>query len=586
MKGVQDETESVGSDVGGSIPPLQGADLPANADAGMYMSEEFRRTMHAWRGTELPAQSAVSRAEVEELARDTESALQATAEQSAWDVARLTHETGTTFGRVEAAMMDMDSRVESLDDRLLHLQEEQIQQQQRTQDSLHSTAALEQQLHSTEQRLKQQADQHQLTLQEQRKYILNLEQMMRAEVKSHQQANDALQQATGDRTALKEEVQELSQRLGSALDQIQKLKVDLATTRSLLDTQGRDKQAANAEASTSAPVIAKSRIPTRAKGKKAPSRSDTPMADAGSTHALPGKYDDLWKRKLDGGDNDGDSSETDGDDYRWVPIWRTIRERKTGPGDCEGSRGCGTDAPAPAQPPAQIRFDIKPKDPPAYHGKAIEDVEVWSQQVDNYLQLLGGDDDTQVAYVGTLLQGAAQLWFQRENNAGRRPRIWTQLAESLCDRFGNPTKADYAQSQLSSMRQGKNESAHDYSLRFEAVLDKIPVYEESWVRNMFVWGLHSNIAQEVNMKNRGRSIGQWSWRRERMWPLPCPGSRASGILGPRIRGNLPPVNNPSSKGKEGTGKIENKIKIGSLVMLGHQVVKLSMQDSFSRGTSQ
>ena len=49
-------------------------------------------------------------------------------------------------------MMDMDSRVESLDDRLLRLQEEQIQQQQRTQATLHSTAALEQQLHSTEQK--------------------------------------------------------------------------------------------------------------------------------------------------------------------------------------------------------------------------------------------------------------------------------------------------------------------------------------------------------------------------------------------------------------------------------------------------
>ena len=67
-------------------------------------------------------QSVVSRAEVEELARDAESALQATAEQSAWDVARLTQETGTTFGRVEAAKLDMDSRVESLDDRFLSLQ--------------------------------------------------------------------------------------------------------------------------------------------------------------------------------------------------------------------------------------------------------------------------------------------------------------------------------------------------------------------------------------------------------------------------------------------------------------------------------
>ena len=83
MGGVQDDVESMGSDVGGTIPPLQGTDLPAAADAGMYMSEEFRRTVHAWRGTELPVQFVVSRAEVEELARDAKSALQATAEQLA-----------------------------------------------------------------------------------------------------------------------------------------------------------------------------------------------------------------------------------------------------------------------------------------------------------------------------------------------------------------------------------------------------------------------------------------------------------------------------------------------------------------------
>ena len=75
MGEVQDGTESVGSDVGGTIPPLQGTDLPGDAGTGMYMSEEFRRIVHAWRGTELPVQSVVSRAEVEELARDAESAL-------------------------------------------------------------------------------------------------------------------------------------------------------------------------------------------------------------------------------------------------------------------------------------------------------------------------------------------------------------------------------------------------------------------------------------------------------------------------------------------------------------------------------
>ena len=320
MGEVQDGTESVGSDVGGTIPPLQGTDLPVDAGTGMYMSEEFRRTVHAWRGTELPVQSAVSRVEVEELARGAESALQATAEQSAWDVARLIHETGTTFGRVEAAMLDMDSCVESLDDRLLRLQEEQLQQQQCTQDTLQSNAALEQQLQLTEQKMKQQADQHQATLQEQRKYILNLEQLMRAEVKSHQQANDALQHATGEKTALTDEVRTLSSQLESALEQIQKLTEDLTMTRSLLDVQNADRQAANVGASTSAPATAKSRIPAHAKGKKTPSRSDTPMASAGSRQAASNKNDDSVKHGLDdGGDSDDGTSSVDNDGNKCVP---------------------------------------------------------------------------------------------------------------------------------------------------------------------------------------------------------------------------------------------------------------------------
>ena len=65
MGEVQEEAESVGSDVGGTIPPLQGTDLPVDAGTGMYMSEEFRRTVHAWRGTELLVQSVVSKTEVE-----------------------------------------------------------------------------------------------------------------------------------------------------------------------------------------------------------------------------------------------------------------------------------------------------------------------------------------------------------------------------------------------------------------------------------------------------------------------------------------------------------------------------------------
>ena len=175
---------------------------------------------------------------------------------------------------------------------------------------------------------------------------------MRAEVKSHQQASDALQQATGDKSALKEEVQELSQQLGSALEQIQKLAVDLATTRSLLDTQDQDRHAANVGASTSAPVTTKSRILAHAKGKKTPRRADTPMMSAGSKQTAPSRHDDSQKHGLDDGDSDGESSMSDDDGNRWIPLWQTIYKKKTSQGDCEGSRGCGTPPPAPAHQPA------------------------------------------------------------------------------------------------------------------------------------------------------------------------------------------------------------------------------------------
>ena len=88
-----------------------------------------------------------------------------------------------------------------------------------------------------------------------------------------------------------------------------------------------------------------------------------------------------------------------------------------------------------------MRFDIKPKDPPVFTGKSSDDIEVWVQQVDNDLQLLGGSDSMQVSYVGTLLQGTAQLWFQRKCSAGRRSDLWQELGVAACDWFSNTTKA-------------------------------------------------------------------------------------------------------------------------------------------------
>ena len=80
----------------------------------MAAEEEIRRTVHAWRGAKMPAQAAVSVQDVEALARGAERALQEIAASTAEDIARLTQETGETFGRVEEAFGAMDFRVESM----------------------------------------------------------------------------------------------------------------------------------------------------------------------------------------------------------------------------------------------------------------------------------------------------------------------------------------------------------------------------------------------------------------------------------------------------------------------------------------
>ena len=65
------------------------------------------------------------------------------------------------------------------------------------------------------------------------------------------------------------------------------------------------------------------RIPAQAKGKKTPSRSDTPMVSAGSRHAAPSKDDDSGKHGLDdGGDSDDGTSSVDSDGNKWAPQWR------------------------------------------------------------------------------------------------------------------------------------------------------------------------------------------------------------------------------------------------------------------------
>ena len=45
-----------------------------------------------------------------------------------------------------------------------------------------------------------------------------------------------------------------------------------------------------------------------------------------------------------------------------------------------------------------------------------------------------------------------------------------------------------------SMEQKKEESTHDYIYQFLAELDKVDLYDKSWVLRMFIWGLSQDQA--------------------------------------------------------------------------------------------
>ena len=90
--GLHDDTTSVGS-----VESVPGGFIPL-----------------VWRGTEMPMQSTISVQDVEALAREAEHALQNTTTKIVEDIACLTQETRETFGRVEEAFGDMDSKVESM----------------------------------------------------------------------------------------------------------------------------------------------------------------------------------------------------------------------------------------------------------------------------------------------------------------------------------------------------------------------------------------------------------------------------------------------------------------------------------------
>ena len=118
----------------------------------------------------------------------------------------------------------------------------------------------------------------------------------------------------------------------------------------------------------------------------------------------------------------------------------------------------------------------------------------------NFFRLVGGPPWKQVAYASTLLQGTAQTWWQRKVKACEDPKDWRSFADQLIGRFKNTNKADSAMAALMNIKQRKEESTHDFICRFEAELDKVDTYDESWVLKMFIWGLPQDQAVLVSQE--------------------------------------------------------------------------------------
>ena len=316
-------------------------------------------------------QTVVTAVDVQELANEAASALQSIAAQSAVGIATLTQETGATFGRVEQAYNAMDSKVESIGTTIGQLQEVQNQQRQSTEAARQTTSVLEQRLQESKTRRQEEAAQHKEEMRNQKRHIALLSGMINKEVKANEEATAALKKANEEQASTQQQVAALSAELKAALAQINDLSVNLASTRSLLDAVPQQKAAEGQAGTSQRQQTSIDQQPLQVlstaaqKGKKTPSRTSSKKA--------PSVCPSLTMQSLQGSQAAGTDSSSSSQEET-PKSWRFLRDRKGRSQDCGGSRGCGTDSPTAAP---QIRFDIKPKDPPVFTGKTTDDVEVW-----------------------------------------------------------------------------------------------------------------------------------------------------------------------------------------------------------------
>ena len=197
-----------------------------------------------------------------------------------------------------------------------------------------------------------------------------------------------------------------------------------------------------------------------------------------------------------------------------------------GNGNNDGNSGTIGSRTVPAQPQGTSTFNlgIKPKEPPVFYGRANEDVTTWVAKLSDFFYLTEATPRQQVAYAATLLQEAAADWWVAllRERYGLRPEDFQEFAVLLEKRFGSSTRVDRARAALRDIRQGQTETVRSYSTRFEALLGKLPSFDQDWAKTQFIWGLHSRVAELVTIAGPADLHLAIRKAEEIEWPGPLP----------------------------------------------------------------
>ena len=143
---------------------------------------------------------------------------------------------------------------------------------------------------------------------------------------------------------------------------------------------------------------------------------------------------------------------------------------------------------------------LHPRKPPYFCGGRDEDVHVWTSIVDRWLNAVQGEPLTQLAYIVSLLRGAAFEWYSSMETRTGCPGDWTTLCHAMLERFGSSIRSKKAYAALMQLTQDKM-TVLEYFDAFESFLAQIENYDESFYTTKFIFGLHPSILTHVFMQH-------------------------------------------------------------------------------------